>query len=355
MIINLDMDLASLESLASEIRDELVHELVRMHRHGYHVLIIERSLVDCLLRVCDLSDMYRSTLLGIRSEYTQTGGLVNEAPYLLKISARDRFQKTSTRVIVEMTPARFLSARIAASPTRLVVEDAVSDRALYEFLIKNTSDLFRITNPKWVIDNGGGNRIADVVAARAEEGYVVMAIVDTDHWAPRAVVCEKQRSVSQKIENVNWPLAFCLATPAREGENLLPLSALAEHRHLKVCSARDLLQKITDAERDLKEQPERSFILFFDLKNGISPEVWNSIKTQEEKEFVAQRLALIGINIEIAKISGFGDRIVDRLLEEGAAAADFRRGVRTSAWLSLFGTFLRCIVWALAGRQHQAA
>lgn len=350
MIIFFDLQPTLLAQFSRDLVEEVVSELARSHRKGYHVVVMSRATARWIQDNINLTPRDRSTVEGIRSKFAVLGGIASRAKFLIRIAVADRKLIENDRVIFEVSMDTVRKSLLLDMPTVLVVEDIISDGKFFEFILENSHAIFEMPPPRMELHNGGGERIPDVIAHSLSSGRVVVAVVDTDFAVPKSVPCAKEAKITKVVGEMPSPPFSVFPTPCRESENLLDLSVIDAHKHLRAYPAFEFLTKVKYAEAKTKNYiPRESLLLFFDMKNGIPNVSKLSGFTEEEVDWLSSRVSLGGVDLNIVGVPGFGENIFKRIAEDNRSLSALRASVRSVEWRSAFGSFCEKLLWFVAG------
>jgi len=106
---------------------------------------------------------------------------------------------------------------------------------------------------------------------------------------------------------------------------------------------------IATYEEDRDQDCKRSFWLFVDLKEGLTVDRVKKLTNPNERDWIAEKLAIAGIDIESESITGFGSKVFDQIASHNQHLADLRRTTRCKAWREVFFQFLDYLLWIFAG------
>jgi hypothetical protein len=345
MLIHLDCTIGELETCPAELRDEAVRGLLRAHRLGDHVVVISRELCRRLIEIADLSNSDRAILQRIAHDYTQRADLVRKAPRYILASPNPI--KSSGRSI-PVTFDHLISTRILERAV-LLVENIRRDGLLYGELINAHHDLHDCPIPSYEAMHGGGADLGAVFVEQIQRERIVCGIVDTDRCSPDSSSAPKLEALRRISEQMNWPLAFAISPPCREAENCLPMDLMMSLQSGTTNASNHLYIKIADHEASQKEDCKRAFWLFVDLKEGFSKETIGKLTNPKDRDWVAEKLQAMGLDIEKQSVAGFGSKVFDQLAAHSIHLADLRRATRCNAWRDIFFEFVDYLLWIFAG------
>ena len=138
MIIHFDITAAQAESANQNFLQVCVSEALRAHRLGHHLVIINRSVADYCEKHLDMNSIDRATLKRLRSNYTQTAGLLRQATFYVRIAALPDGTVRRVGNTVELSIDQAYITGVYEK-TILLVEDEHTDGPLLKFLLNNLS------------------------------------------------------------------------------------------------------------------------------------------------------------------------------------------------------------------------
>lgn len=345
MLIHLSCTISELETCVVESRDEALRGMLRAHRLGDHVVVISRELCRRLIELADLSNSDRAVLERIAHEHTQRADLVRKAPRYLHVSPS---AVTSNGRSIPITFEQLVSGRILDRAI-LLVENIRRDGLLYGELIKSHHDLHSCPIPSYEPMHGGGADLGAVFVEQIRRERIVCGIVDTDRCSPDSSSAPKLEALRRISEQMNWPLAFSISPPCREAENCLPIEFMMSLQSGTTNPANHHFIKIADHEVSQDHDCKRSFWLFVDLKEGLSKETFGKLSNPKDRDWIEEKLAIIGFDLEKDSLSGFGSKVFDQIAARSHHLADLRRTTRCNAWRDIFFEFIDYLLWIFAG------
>lgn len=352
MIFHFACSEAELLNISPTVRDEAVRALLRAHRLGDHVIIIERHICDHLKAVCDLSNYERSLLERIRHEHTQKADLVRRASRYVSISVHTIAYNGGNAIPItlsDLVATRLLERSI------LLVENIRRDGLLYGELLKAHHDLHKCPIPAYEPMHGGGADLTAVFDAQISRKRIVCGVVDTDRYSPISASKAKFTSLTKIAEKRAWPFAFSASPPCREAENCVPMEVMLGLPSGQGNADREVYLNIAKQEEALKINCMEGFWLFVDLKDGIDPERSAKITDPAERDWIDVKLSVVTKKLETARIAGFGDKVFDQIADSNELLAELRRATRCKEWRNVFVEFLDFLLWIFAGGRRSIA
>ncbi|RXH37033.1 hypothetical protein [Bradyrhizobium zhanjiangense] len=350
MIFNVQMTAEEISSADKANLQRFFTEALRAHRIGYHLLVVERAIVDKLLATLDLADVDKVMLRQLRAEFTQTADLVRRSTWHVRVRAGGPMRVVGNAVEIALDAA--CHPELFSRPL-LLIEDEITDGKFYEFLLTNVREVLNLPLLKWETAHGGGERIIEVANQKIRDGRIVCAIYDTDVQSPLGYESKKARELRELGASSSWKLFFPIPTPGREIENIVPLEVVS----LLQCAhgngaAQSVLFDLASRERQAGHDASDVYWLHFDIKLGCSHENLAKACCAEELRWLQRKLSLVVTDLAAFHINGYGANVVPLLLDTGYALSEFRRLMRANWWLELFKDFILRFAWVFAGGVH---
>lgn len=342
MLVRWEWDESLQDILEDERLPETVSEVLRAHRLGHHLVVMERK-VALALGALGLARADIALLKRLASEFTQTGGLHQRSDAYLSIqnSFHEAIRQNGARVEVSLGTIR--GSRLM-DPTLLVVENVATDGWLLEQVLSVVATRTRLGAFKIETVHGGGDDIANVVDALLSQKRASVVIVDSDKNTPLSPPTPKIGRLERSFQRHNWVVGRVDSPPCRELENLIPRDVLVALPSGVACGANHVLLQISDAEERSSIAPLERLDVYFDLKLGISADNLQNLPTAERSWFES-KFDLIGLDKEDFSIPGYGERIVNQIKAEGRHISDFRSSLSQREWAVKFLGFFSEILW----------
>ncbi|MCW2078282.1 UNVERIFIED_ORG: hypothetical protein M2193_000457 [Bradyrhizobium japonicum] len=300
-----------------------------------------------------MNSIDRATLKRLRSNYTQTAGLLRQATFYVRIAALPDGTVRRVGNTVELSIDQAYITGVYEK-TILLVEDEHTDGPLLKFLLNNLSTKVVGQLPlSFQPLHGGGERIPDIARSRVRERRIVCAVVDTDKKFPDGTPSLKMKRLGQISTDEDWPLIFVNATPCKETENLIPVEVVA----LLDCAREraadiSIVTRIGQGEQKAGNPATDAFWLYFDIKDGCNHEQVGKLAHEPERAWILAKVAH-GTKQQDFKIAGFGPHVVPQVLSTNTACARFRDELRRKDWWDVFGSFISDITWLTVGGVRQ--
>jgi hypothetical protein len=352
MLIFFNQTTDELAQIASEVVEDATATLLQAHRNGHHLVVVGRETSVWLEEHATLTTSNLATLRRLRAEYTQTFGLIKAAPIYIRISTNHEKQGrvASREISLPITSPDFDKILERAV---FVVEDIDADKKCYglfmECLPGNISHLKFFYEPV----HGGGARTLDVAMAKVLEKRIVVAALDSDRDAPCAAQTKK-REIERLAALSGWPFLFCMTTPCREVENLIPLPVAATVRTIYMSDTYRKLMHIYAAEARGHSHEMDRFALWFDMKLGTNENVISAISDTSVKAWLTSKIRLLPFAEAQDGISGFGPGYMRQILHAPETPSQLRAQMRTSDWPAAHRDFFEFLRWLFlsAGSQR---
>jgi hypothetical protein len=336
-------DLADeLLSIRPEALSIAVSDLVRAHRMGHHLAVINRASASWLMNNVDLSNSDGAMLTRISQEYAQTGDLQNKAKVFVRLTVDPAADLTVTGNAIHVSIEGLLKYRLL-DPSILLSENRETDGKLYEFLLQNHCDLHDCSHVSFELQHGGGADLGMVFRELATDRKIVCAIVDSDKNIPTSNN-QKLASLCRVKEAVAWPLCFPASPPCREVENMLPLNLVMALPSGQRNPANAIHLKISTEEITQRHSTANRYWYFFDIKEGLLATKFEAMGP-EEKKWIGSKLQMASIDPGRQDISGYGDRVVRQAFDENRHLRELRKLTRQQTWRQMFSSFLEELVW----------
>lgn len=344
MLIQFDISCAELAAGDKVAIAQAVAEILRAHRRGYHLLVVDYDRSAWLLDNVSLSEPERATLKQVAAGYSQTAGLVHDARLFARIAscASDKVVRTSRSI--EVSLSAMLKTRLLEQSV-LLVENAKSDGQLYTYILDALRPVIKAPRVSFDVMHGGGDDISSVFEMEIKKGRVLCCIVDSDCGFPGAPKSPKVHKIAGAVAAHDWKFALVKVLPCREIENLIPISvlhslpcAIERYATVKVLLAIEQHEQLSGAAVD------GGFWLYFDAKQGLVLDSAEELP-EAERSWITGKLRKAGIQDGQLPILGFGLRIVEQLLRSPKHLAEFNQKLKEA---NMRGFFIECfqeIVW----------
>jgi hypothetical protein len=343
MLIKFALVPEQLSSIDPAVLENIVSELLRAHRHGFHLLVLSRQAAEFLCKHITLAPRDLALLQRLSSEYTQTGTLWRRASTYLEVSIDSHFDLRDNAII---TPITYLGPANIGQPGGLLIEDAHNDGFVIDFILRNVRDIFGAPRSSFVLQHGGGGGLVRRFEEAVELRSITLCILDTDMKSPRDNLCAVSRKVLAAC-SPTWPPVIAKTLPCHEIENVIPHEVLRMLRCAEGCNWNTFVPMVEAWEETTSIPRTERFWLFFDVKGGLSSEAASKINPLDKK-WLDDRLKIAGLTAAPWIHTGYGTNVISCLRVDNAAQAELRRHVRSKNWLAVFSPMCSQLLWFFA-------
>lgn len=334
------------DRLGDPVLGSFATELLRAHRSGNHLAIVDRKMAQALKDGADLTERDKALLDRLTSEYSQTGNLYRRATvYIDVVPSSDGAPYIMGPAII-FPLNKLLASRSLERPI-LLSENMDKDGWAYDYILKNVNDILLCPNVDLELSHGGGEDTPTVFSHHIANARIVCTIIDSDKRSPTSANPEKLRRLRKVLLDHAWPVSFVFVLPCHEVENLVPHDLVTTLQSGIVNSSNEALLTIAKSEIANSCDPAEYFWLYFDSKEGIKSGRKNAFSAVEW-QWITSKLALAGNLVEPWEFAGYGERIVPQIKASNSAMSEFRRLVRENKWLSIFASFFAELIWIFA-------
>ena len=345
MIIFFDVTAAELREGFSDQVEAVVSELVGAFRRGDHVVVMRRETVE-ELRTHPWSPSVQATLERLARDFTQSADLLNKSSCVLCVRLTVNIPRPIQRNFNVITLAEILLERLYL-PGVLLVENATRDGSLFQILLDDIGKQAGIARIYVEAVHGGGDDIAGNLEHQINLGKYTVCIIDSDKMSPFCVSPPKERQLRRVCQTSGWRFVKVVMLECHEIENLLHPDLILGLRCARQYKDRNLLKKIQRVEPEIFG--DNSLWRYFDIKNGINADVLARYEGKS-KEWISMKLIALGLDEMTFSIAGFGDRVIDSLLDDVNKYRLIRQMVtRNKEWMHAFSKLFEDIVWYFAG------
>jgi hypothetical protein len=314
------------------------------------MVIVDRDAAHWIETNVALAPPDHAMIRSIGQRFTQTGSLLDDAGYLIKIDETEGGSPIQFARGLIVPIATFSDSRLPDLPI-VLVEDSASDGPLYKFILDGLKSLHQCKNSSFDLVHGGGSRIEDVFGEQLKTGRMVACVVDSDRCAPCPTPIPKVERMKKHSASIGNLFSFVCSTPCREAENFVPMSLyLKLSENFDRESSRKLL-RIEAAERG--KDPADAFWLYFDVKKGFCTDNLQSIKDKTWRNWLERKLSLTVQDLDDFRIHGFGESVLAGFLASEHLLAQFQESFRTQAWRIQFWEFFDQLLWIVFGGKRQ--
>ena len=186
MLIRFALVAEQLSSVEPALLENVITELLRAHRHGFHLLVLSRQSAEFLYQFLKLSERDLALLQRVSSQYTQTGMLFQRASIYMEVSTNNYFDLKGNAIFAPIT---FLGHANLGQPGNLLVEDAHNDGFVIDFILRNVRDIFNAPRYSFVIQHGGGSGVEKRFKEAAASKSITFCLLDSDKKSPNDELC----------------------------------------------------------------------------------------------------------------------------------------------------------------------
>ena len=336
------MTVEELETLEPETLELPLSELLRAHRNGFHLVVIERNTAEFLIHKVSLSGSDKALLKRLHQQFTQNGRLHERAPVYIEVNVGGDAIKKEGRCF--RVPLNFIGANTFGAPSQLLTEDANYDAKLINFILRSVRDVSGAPTFSFVEEHGGGASTLQRYISGLCGKKIGICIMDTDRKSPFADICGITKQAITARGESNWPLFDVVPLPCHELENVVPHTVVSTLNCAAGCEWNSKIPRIENWERLGRKSENEAFWLFFDVKRGLS-HVDVELLSEKEVAWVQPRLNVLGTLPAGWTYPGYGKSVVAQLLDNNRALDAFRKAIRHSAWQRIFVQYFVNIIW----------
>ncbi|MNE00019.1 hypothetical protein D3C80_924140 [compost metagenome] len=335
------------DSILEEIRDTarlqlVTAEILRSHRFGHHLVVIDRKLAIFLNKL-EISGEDKAMLNRLAGDYTQNGNIHLQAAVYIDIINSLTNEISRDPKSYSMSLGYVLNSRVL-EPTTLLLENLHNDGWLYDEIFKYVATKNRLISFKYTGTHGGGDDIPNILSAVIGEGRIALTLIDSDAAAPSSRPKDKLSRLKQVSQSVNPEISHIQSLPVREIENLIPLEVILKLPCAANNSTNEVLLRIRDHEINNEHPLMDHFCLYFDYKVGI-PIPRPGQLDDEETRWIRDKLRIGGIILGDEVVSGYGSTIVNQLRNANALTAAFHERIRHKDWVNRYLEFFSNLIW----------
>lgn len=278
-----------------------IENLIVAHIHGWHVLVLSRSVLDTLSQVEALSLRHRTVLdVHIREKLSTLAGQAASVSRKIECCVEGACNDEGRMDIIQIPLSDFNDIENCFKSSFLV-ENAESDGKFYVSIAQMLlSDGQMLMPLAFDYENGGGSTTAAQARRLMERPRPLLVVVDSDRSHPDDREGDTARQVRSQFEAGPVGAAHKLiVTPVRSVENFVPPSLGAEFllgkpESLEVCAA---LATLDELEADGALDPSTSALCYINLKKGIKVGAYRKGKA-EFRDSVRSLSQLLGIGFD---------------------------------------------------------
>ena len=331
------------QQISEEVLNASFLELIRAHRLGYHLLVLERPTSEFLLSKLDLNRRDRAILQRIALEYAQTGKQHLSASVYIDVDAGHSIRRAGNCISL---PISFVDHGLVGHETALVVEDDETDRELYTFILNEIKRSAGLLSYRADVRHGGGEGIVGVFRRLIADRRIVVALLDEDKKSPHHPTSLKAKRLRHASDS--YVLSDVICPPCHEVENLIPNNIVFSLPCAVGCAWTSLFASIEASEAGATTATADRYWLYFDIKRGLTPGRLAGIPNPS-RGWIMNKLAPVQLPNSDENDNGFGSNVVSALFESAGSLAAFRRELARRDWKDhFFPSFLNVIWWFAA-------
>ena len=271
---------------------EILEYIAMAHRHGKHIVISNRKILQRLVEVKDYENRKTSQIYkSILDKYATYGNIVHKiALKVVFVLDREPYVKKNVTGRYEEIgyPIENVTVNNLLNETALLGEN-INEVAFYhlmgEFYKKRLA--IQIHTP-YIPLHGGGDTTKNVLMIEAmSKNRFCLAFLDSDKICPNGSLGSTLKGVidSRKKKECFYTSDYIYSEKYREVENMIPIDVL---RYVCENNA-DWIKGVQDIECIQKESED---IYYYDVKLGISEEKYCNIKKENQKEYITKHIIL---------------------------------------------------------------
>jgi hypothetical protein len=342
-------DVAGLPDLPRETVAAALSDLIRAHRSGHHLVVINRASAMWLTENIDLSQRDAAMLSRIAQDFTQTGDLRRRAKVYVNLSTDRASNLIVNGNAIFISLDRLTQYRLLDRAV-LLIENLESDGDLYQYLLENHCTLYACNSVSFERQHGGGADLPKVLGHLVGEFKIVCAVVDSDRPSPMSNGV-KFAQLTRIQRDSGWPFCFVSSPPCHESENIVPMSLVMSLPSGVRNRTNAVLLEIEGQEKRRGHALDHRYWLFFDVKEGLTADKFGKMEFSDKK-WISSKLELAKIDPFERNIEGYGDNIVRQIFSENRFQSELRKLTRHHDWQNIFSSFLEDFVWILAASKR---
>jgi hypothetical protein len=350
MIFHLNIAPAELQNLPASEVEELLSEVARSSRSGFHIFVLERSLAKYAFNNSDLSTANRAEYQRLHQAATQNFALLGQCQGHVQICVGNSFHFDPENQIWTVGHQRALVGNLL-QVSKLILEDAYSDGAVYRKVLKDGTNTGKSFELRFEECHGGGSQTFRSLRTQILAGSVSICICDHDRHSPQSAPSDTFNKTANEAEKATFVGMF-YQPPFRELENLFPLQVVRAQCPQVSPDKLDELEALIAAQ-DFKDSGDCLW-LYFDVKEGVEGKKFIKKCPQRTSKIWFSRKYCQGKVEKLDSVSfpGFGENIVTALLDSGPAMKEFHRYLRSKYWSFHLQPFFEEVAWKLVGAKE---
>lgn len=248
---------------------QAVENLILAFAEGWHVVVMPRQAAATLADHDMLSLRQRQIVrFEILAKASTLYGEISSATLRICI-VPDDVPESKNDANIYLHLSRFALAE-ASHRARLLVEDNQSDKAFIELLLDAYASNERFNRPRQLeYLNGGGGSTAKQFKDAFSEIRPLVCVVDSDRDHAEGVLGSTARAVAAVGECSGSGMVRSLVWPAREIENLIPISFLFEV-YKSDPEVKSVLSRYHSFKKAHRDDCASAILLYCDMKSGAN-------------------------------------------------------------------------------------
>ncbi|MCM1141542.1 MAG: hypothetical protein NC453_23470 [Muribaculum sp.] len=246
-----------------------IRNLMIAAHESRHLLLGDYDVVDWAIRIFE-RDPDVNALMSIRANYSTLSIPSELTEYVEVVSGVDccRLEPSSKIRIHCMNYAHF--KKTDSLNTATVLGEDLNDAKFYQIVDKwYREKLNSKTCTQFITDGGGGRNTGGKFQLYAENGSIVLCIVDTDRRYPNATVGKTCRGCRREISRMYRPIHMYYEPDVHEIENLIPKEIIDELA-IDWNGGRLANKQTFDALYNELPDDKRENLRYFDMKSGFT-------------------------------------------------------------------------------------
>lgn len=352
MIVLFNISIAELESADRSLLAAKFTEIVRAHRLGYHLIVINREICDWIFKNVYLTADNVAVLHRISTGYTQVGALPRKARIKVQITRLQGSIQNIDDATIDI-PLHFDQLEDLLSKPLFIVEDIVNDGNMYKFIFDVIGQKVVRGRYSFDIANGGGERTLDTTIEMSKSNRMIVTFFDSDRRSPVSPNTKLERFEAATVDLSN-PFVQFFQTPCRELENLIHPNAIRLARDFQSAARNFPFWRSLSADSDLDDSVYEVW-RWIDLKNGICTVDIVSLVNTAERQWIAKQLIRHGVNVHDFDIRAFGPRLCNVVLRRAENRNLAAQQMLRPETFSMISDFMELALWTFVSGERYFA
>lgn len=345
MIIFFDATCEQLETADQDILADVFTILSSANADGNHLVVFAPAVKIWLKSGgsnLDLRRKDRELIYAIASEYSARFSLFKKSSVKLTISV-------SLSGLVEETTGNYTVGyavfRIGkwSAETNLLVENIDEDGTFYRHILDEMRKRKKLPNISYRLAHGGGTSIEQVFNSVVTRKEIAVALIDSDRLSPYSECSVVEKKLRKTKLLLSGSISDIMPLPCRDIENLIPPFLIEEFGICPHYGVADYEHIKTHYENGFPEDIESISYAFFDVKMGITRLKVDSIKHQNERDWIINNLLTVN-GVLVDSLRGLGENFLTIVLRSGALIAKFIEYMSSDYWIAVFDDFFGKII-----------